>query len=212
MGIIESLIDFILHIDTHLAEIIVNYGILTYGVLFLIIFAETGFVVTPFLPGDSLLFAAGALSAIGSMNVWLVIFILFLASVIGDAANYWIGYYFGQRMIENKKLKMIKKEHVDKAQTFYKKYGGKAIILSRFVPIVRTFAPFVAGVGKMRYRSFLAYNMVGGLVWIVLFIFLGYFFGNIPSVKHNFALVILGIIFVSVVPTVVEYFKVKKNN
>ena len=211
MGAIQSTIDFILHIDVHLAEMTVNYGVLTYGILFLIIFAETGFVVTPFLPGDSLLFAAGALAAIGSMNIGLVIFILFTAAVIGDAVNYWIGYFFGNKMIESKKVVLIKKEHIDEAQAFYEKYGGKAIMLSRFVPIVRTFAPFVAGVGKMKYKSFLMYNMVGGFVWVTLFSLVGYFFGNIPSVKHNFSLVILAIIFISVTPIVFETLKAKRK-
>lgn len=208
---IKGVIDFILHIDTHLTELTSTYGTLTYGILFAIVFAETGFVVTPFLPGDSLLFAAGALAAIGSLNVWMIVGLLFVAAVIGDAVNYWIGHFFGKKIIESKNFPLVKKEHIDEAQVFYEKHGGKAIILSRFVPIVRTFAPFVAGVGKMDYPKFLAYNVFGGAIWILLFTFAGYFFGNIPSVKHNFTLVILGIIFVSVVPIILETIKSKKK-
>jgi membrane-associated protein len=208
---IKGIFDFILHIDSHLTELTTTYGALTYGILFLIVFAETGFVVTPFLPGDSLLFASGALAAIGSLNVWMIVGILFLAAVLGDAVNYWIGHFFGKKIIESKNFPLIKKEHIDEAQAFYDKHGGKAIILSRFVPIVRTFAPFVAGVGRMNYPRFLSYNIIGGAVWILLFTFAGFFFGNIPSVKHNFTLVILGIIFISVVPIVLETIKSKKK-
>jgi len=211
IGFIQGIISFILHIDTHLTELTSAYGALTYAILFLIVFAETGFVVTPFLPGDSLLFAAGALAALGTMNVWMIVGILFIAAVLGDAANYWIGHFFGKKIIESKNFPLIKKDHIDEAQEFYKKYGGKAIILSRFVPIVRTFAPFVAGVGRMDYAKFLMYNVIGGAAWIMLFTFAGFFFGNIPSVKHNFTLVILGIIFISVVPIVIETIKAKKK-
>lgn len=211
LDIIQGIISFIIHIDAHLTELTSTYGALTYAILFLIVFAETGFVVTPFLPGDSLLFAAGALAALGTMNIWMIVGVLFIAAVLGDAANYWIGHFFGQKIIESKNFPMIKKEHIDEAQKFYEKYGGKAIILSRFVPIVRTFAPFVAGVGRMNYSRFLTYNVIGGAVWILLFSFAGYFFGNIPSVKHNFSLVIFGIIGVSVVPIIIETIKAKKN-
>src|SRR3989304_9572936 len=176
MNILYSLLDFVLHIDTHLTEIIGTYGTLTYVILFGIIFAETGLVVTPFLPGDSLLFAVGALSAIGAMNITLAIGILFAAAVLGDAANYWIGHFFGQKIIASPRFPMIKKEHIDKAQALYAKHGGKAIILSRFVPIVRTFAPFVAGVGRMKYRQFLSYNVIGGVALGFVFFFCGYFF------------------------------------
>lgn len=211
MEFIKDIIGFILHIDVHLMELTSTYGALTYGILFAIVFAETGFVVTPFLPGDSLLFAAGAIAALGTMNVWMIVGILFIAAVLGDAANYWIGHFFGQKIIESKNFPLIKKEHIDEAQGFYEKYGGKAIILSRFVPIVRTFAPFVAGVGKMDYSKFLMYNVVGAAIWVPLFTFVGFFFGNIPSVKHNFTLVILGIIIVSIVPIIIESIKAKKN-
>ena len=212
MNILYSLLDFVLHIDTHLTEIIGTYGTLTYVILFGIIFAETGLVVTPFLPGDSLLFAVGALSAIGAMNITLAIGILFAAAVLGDAANYWIGHFFGQKIIASPRFPMIKKEHIDKAQAFYAKHGGRAIILSRFVPIVRTFAPFVAGVGRMHYQQFLIYNVIGGAVWVLIFTLAGYFFGNIPSVKDNFTLVVFGIIAISVVPIIVETLKARKKS
>jgi membrane-associated protein len=212
MNIFYSLLDFVLHIDTHLTEIIGAYGTLTYAILFGIVFAETGLVVTPFLPGDSLLFAVGALSAIGAMNITLAISILFIAAVVGDAANYWIGHFFGQKIIASPRFPMVKKEHIDKAQAFYAKHGGKAIILSRFVPIVRTFAPFVAGVGKMHYQQFLLYNVIGGAAWVLIFTLAGFFFGNIPSVKHNFSLVVFGIIAISVLPIVIEALKARKKS
>jgi membrane-associated protein len=202
------MIDFILHLDEHLVSIVAQYGFLTYFILFLIIFAETGFVVTPFLPGDSLLFAAGALSALGSFNLWIVLGVFALAAILGDTVNYWIGHFFGQKLVDNPRVP-INQEHIDKTQAFYKKYGGKTIILARFVPIVRTFAPFVAGIGKMDYSKFIAYNIVGGLVWVGAFTILGYFFGNIPAVKENFTIVVFGIIGVSVLPMVWEFAKAK---
>ena len=210
MSIIYAIVDFVLHIDTHLTEIIAAYGTATYVILFGIVFAETGLVVTPFLPGDSLLFAVGALSAIGAMNIWLGIGVLFAAAVIGDAANYWIGHFFGQKIIDSPKFPLVKKEHIDKAQVFYAKHGGKAIVLSRFVPIVRTFAPFVAGVGRMKYRQFLSYNVIGGVAWGLLFTFAGYLFGNVPSVKENFTLVIFAIILISVIPIIIESIKARR--
>lgn len=210
MEIIAALVSFILHIDTHLGEIINNYGALSYLILFLIVFAETGFVFTPFLPGDSLLFAAGAFAALGSFNIFAILGLLWLASFLGDTANYWIGHFFGQKLIDNPKIP-INKEHIEKAEEFYKKYGGKAIFLSRFVPIVRTFAPFVAGIGKMHYGKFIEYNATGGLVWVFSFTLVGYFFGNIPAVKHNFSIVVLGIILISVVPIVIEFIKSKSK-
>jgi len=211
MDFLLFLVDFILHIDTHLGEIIIQYGTASYAILFLIIFAETGFVFTPFLPGDSLLFAAGAFAAIGSFNIWLILFLLLIAAVFGDTANYWIGHFFGQKIIDNPKIPFINQDHIDKAQKFYEKHGGKAIFLSRFVPIVRTFAPFVAGVGKMNYGKFLEYNFTGGLVWVFGFTLLGYFFGNIPQVEEHFSLVVLGIIAISVIPIFVEYVKARKK-
>ncbi|KKQ45151.1 MAG: DedA protein [Candidatus Woesebacteria bacterium GW2011_GWA1_37_8] len=208
MEIIKTIIDFILHIDVHLGEIISNYGAATFAFLFAIIFAETGFVVTPFLPGDSLLFAAGAFAALGDLNIFVLLIVLVAAAVLGDTANYWIGHFFGERMIANPRLP-IKQEHIDKTKAFFDKHGGKTIILARFVPIVRTFAPFVAGVGKMHYGNFISYNVIGGIAWVLLFTLAGFFFGNIPAVKHNFTLVIFAIILLSVVPMVFEFVKAK---
>jgi membrane-associated protein len=211
MEVVKFLIDFIIHLDVHLGEIISTYGSLTYGILFLIVFAETGFVVTPFLPGDSLLFAAGAFAAIGSLNIWLMIFLLIVAAILGDTVNYWIGHFFGQKIVDNPKIKFINQDHIDKTEKFYKKHGGKTIILARFVPIVRTFAPFVAGVGKMNYSHFILYNVVGGIAWVMLFGWVGFFFGNMPVVKHNFTLVIFAIIGLSVLPMIFEMVKGKKK-
>jgi len=208
MEILSSIIDFIIHIDTHLGEIIVNYGAWAYGILFVIIFAETGFVFTPFLPGDSLLFAAGAFAALGSFNLFVLLLILMAAAILGDTVNYWIGHFFGQKIVDNPKIP-VNQEHIDKTQKFYDKHGGKTIILARFVPIVRTFAPFVAGVGKMHYGKFISFNIIGGIVWVLLFTFAGYLFGNIPAVKHNFTLVILAIIGLSVLPMLLEFAKSK---
>lgn len=209
MPLITQFIDFVLHLDVHLTEITTSYGLATYLILFFIIFAETGFVITPFLPGDSLLFAAGAIAALGSLSLPGLLLILMAAAIIGDTANYWIGHFFGQKMIEHPKMP-LKKEHIEKTQAFYKKHGGKTIILARFVPIVRTFAPFVAGIGTMHYGKFITYNIVGGISWVSAFTLLGYFFGNIPAIKHNFSFVIFGIIGISMVPMVVEYLKGKR--
>ena len=206
MEIITRLIDFILHIDQHLAEIISQYGTLTYAILFLIIFVETGLVVMPFLPGDSLLFAAGALAAnpANGLNVWLMMLLLVVAAILGDTVNYHIGDYIGPKVFR-RDYRFLKRSHLMKTQAFYEKYGGKTIIFARFIPIIRTFAPFVAGVGTMRYGRFLSYNFIGGLLWVVSFTLLGYFFGTLPIVKKNFTLVILGIIFLSLMPPVIEY-------
>lgn len=209
MEIISSIISFVLHIDTHLGEIILNYGVASYVILFGIIFAETGLVFVPFLPGDSLLFAAGAFAAIGSFNLFLILAILFVAAFLGDTANYWIGHFFGQKIIDNKNIPFINQKHIDETQEFYKKHGGKTIFLARFVPIVRTFAPFVAGVGKMHYGDFIKYNLTGGFVWVFGFTLLGYFFGNIPLVKENFSIVVLAIVALSVAPMVYEVIKSK---
>jgi membrane-associated protein len=208
MEFLASIIDFILHINIHLGEIITRYGTLTYTILFVIIFAETGLVFTPFLPGDSLLFAAGAFAAIGSFNIISLLLLLFAASVLGDTVNYWIGHYFGKKLINNPKIP-IEQKHIDKTQKLFDKHGGKAIFLARFVPIIRTFAPFVAGIGKMDYRKFLYYNISGGFVWVFGFTLLGYFFGNIPSVKENFSILILVIILVSVAPIIIEFVRAK---
>ena len=204
MEFISSAIDLFLHLDEYLQEIILNYGAWTYGILFVVIFVETGLVVMPFLPGDSLLFAAGTFAALGSFNVWGLIGLLAVAAVVGDAVNYSIGHYLGDRAYN---IKWIKKEYLEKTHAFFEKHGGKAIFLARFVPIVRTFAPFVAGIGKMSYGYFATYNVVGGVTWVFLFTLLGYFFGNIPFVKKNFELVIIVIILVSVVPMFVEWWK-----
>ncbi|KKS85715.1 MAG: hypothetical protein UV60_C0006G0067 [Parcubacteria group bacterium GW2011_GWA2_43_11] len=205
------ILDFIMHIDTHLGDIIVQYGTVSYVILFAILFIETGLVFVPFLPGDSLLFAAGAFSAIGSFNIYILLVLLWVAAFLGDTMNYWIGHFFGQKLIDNPRVP-IKQEYINKTQKYFDKYGGKTIFLARFVPIVRTFAPFIAGVGKMNYVKFVYYNAVGGLVWVFGFTLLGYFFGNIPIVKDNFSLVILAIIALSVVPVIVEYIKARKSN
>lgn len=208
MEFITGAIDLFLHLDEYLQEIIVNYGAWTYGILFLVIFIETGLVVMPFLPGDSLLFAAGTFAALGSFNVWGLIGLLIVAAVLGDAVNYSIGHYLGDRAYN---IKWIKKEYLEKTHAFFEKHGGKAIFLARFVPIVRTFAPFVAGIGKMSYTYFATYNIVGGVTWVFLFTLLGYFFGNIPFVKKNFELVIIVIILVSVLPMVYEWWKARRE-
>ena len=200
------MIDFIINIDKHLGQLIATYGVATYVILFVIVFMETGLVFTPFLPGDSLLFAAGAFSALGSLNPWLVFVLLSVAAVLGDTVNYWIGHFFGQKILENPRIP-INQEHIDKTNHFFDKHGGKTIFLARFVPIVRTFAPFVAGVGKMHYVKFISYNIFGGIVWVGLFTFTGYFFGNIPAVKHNFPLVIMVIILVSILPMLAHFLK-----
>ena len=205
---IQFLIDFFLHLDEHLANIINQYGVWTYAILFLIIFMETGFVVTPFLPGDSLLFAAGTFAALGSLNVWLLIVLLMIAAIVGDTMNYWIGHYLGDRAYN---IKWIKREYLDRTHAFFEKHGGKTIFLARFVPIVRTFAPFVAGMGKMSYGYFFSYNVFGGIVWVLLFTLLGYFFGNIPFVKANFEFVIIAIILISVVPAVWEALQARRE-
>lgn len=198
------LVDFILHIDTHLDAIIRSYGTWTYFILFLIIFCETGLVVTPFLPGDSLLFAAGAFAARGSLDPFTLTILLIIAAITGDTVNYWIGNALAPRLSTGR-LRFIKPSHLQRTNEFYEKHGGKTIIIARFVPIVRTFAPFVAGVGAMNYSKFLAYNVIGGVVWVLLFVWAGYFFGNIPAVEHNFTLVIFAIILLSVMPALFEY-------
>ena len=211
---IQTIIDFILHIDVHLAEIFNTYGLWVYAILFLIIFCETGLVVTPFLPGDSLLFVSGALAASpnSSINIILLFLLLTAAAILGDAANYTIGRYFGERLFRNPNSKIFKQSYLQKTHEFYEKHGGTTIILARFVPIVRTFAPFVGGMGKMGYKRFAAYNVIGGIVWVALFIFLGYFVGNIPWVQNNLKLLIVVIIVVSLLPGVIEYFRNKIKN
>ena len=208
---VRFLVDFILHIDEHLNSIIAQYGTWTYAILFAIIFVETGLVVMPFLPGDSLLFAAGAFASRGSLNPFVLTVLLIIAAVLGDTVNYWIGRYVGPRVFRTHS-RFLNQRHLDRAQEFYERHGGKAIVFARFVPIVRTFAPFVAGVGAMNYPRFLFYNVTGGIAWIVLFVWAGYFFGNIPTVERNFELVIFAIIGLSVVPMVIEYWKERKRS
>ncbi len=207
--LLATLLDIILHVDKYLGAIIAQYGVVTYVLLFLIIFAETGFVLTPFLPGDSLLFAIGAFAAQGALSVWVIVILLIVAAILGDSVNYAIGRRVGAAFFEKRKL--IKQEYLDKTNTFYEKHGKKTIILARFVPIVRTFAPFVAGIGKMKYRDFLIYNIIGGVLWVGLFVFAGYFFGNLEIVQNNFSAFILLIIVVSVVPLVVEYVRHRRG-
>lgn len=211
MEFFSYLIDLFLHLDSHLNEIIINYGTFTYLILFLVIFAETGFVFTPFLPGDSLLFAAGTFAAKGSFDINLLVILLSAAAIIGDTTNYWIGNYIGPKAFQ-KNTKLFKKKHLEKTHSFYEKYGGKTIIFARFIPIIRTFAPFVAGIGAMTYSKFLFYNVIGGLIWCVLFIYGGYFFGNIPIVKNNFSIVILVIIFLSILPGIIKLLQVRFKN
>ncbi len=208
MALIQHLIDIFLHLDKYLADIILQYGMWTYGLLFFVIFMETGFVVTPFLPGDSLLFAAGTFAALGSLNLWLLLGLLMVAAVGGDTVNYWIGHTLGDRAYE---IKWIKKEYLDRTHAFFEKHGGKTIFLARFVPIVRTFAPFVAGIGRMSYGYFITYNLVGGVSWVALFTLAGYFFGNIPFIKQNFEFVIIAIILISVVPVFYEAWKARRE-
>lgn len=208
MEFLKTIMDFFLHLDAYLETVITQFGVWTYVILFAVIFVETGLVIMPFLPGDSLLFAAGAFAAKGSLNIWVLFFLLWIAAVVGDSINYWMGSYFGIRVF-SEKWKLIKHEHLSKTHKFYEKYGAKTIIFARFVPIIRTIAPFVAGVGSMHYRTFITYNIVGGLVWVALFLFGGYLFGNISFVAKNFEFVILGIIFLSVLPPIIEVLRQK---
>lgn len=201
-----NLIDIILHIDIYLNQIVLDYKSATYLILFLVIFIETGLVAMPFLPGDSLLFAAGAIAAMGSLNPFWLIALLSIAAIFGDTVNYWIGRHAGNRLYAMN-MRFVKKEHLDKTQQFYEKHGGKTIILARFLPIIRTFAPFVAGIGKMSYSRFLAYNVAGGIAWVALFISAGYFFGTIPIIKQNFTLVILAIMAITMAPAVIGFVK-----
>ena len=207
---VKFIIDFILHLDVHLGQLIATYGVVTYAILFTVIFIETGLVVMPFLPGDSLLFAAGAFAALGSFNIFFLWLFLIFSAFLGDTINYWIGHFLGEKLLENPTVP-IKKSHIEKTQRFFAKHGGKTIMLARFVPIVRTCAPFVAGIGRMSYGRFLSFNLVGGAAWVTLFVFAGFFFGNIPNVRHNFSLVIFAIIFISTVPILVEFLRSTKQ-
>lgn len=204
--VLTKIIDIFLHLDINLAQVITQYGSLTYGLLFLIVFMETGFVVTPFLPGDSLLFAAGALSVTSSLKIYWLYLLFLLAAILGDTVNYWVGHFVGPKIFE-KDTKLIKKEYLIRTQKFYERYGGHAIVLARFIPIIRTFAPFVAGIAKMNYRYFITYNIVGGVAWVSLFLWSGHFFGNLPLVKANFHYVVIVIIFLSITPILYELLK-----
>jgi membrane-associated protein len=207
MELIYNFIDFFLHLDQYLGTIIQNYGIFTYAIVFIIIFCETGLVVTPFFPGDSLLFAAGAFAAIGSLNVYWLFILLSLAAIIGDTINYWIGRFIGPKIFQKETGLFLNKKYLERTHQFYEKHGGKTIIIARFIPIIRTFAPFVAGIGQMSYWRFISYNIVGGITWPALFIFGGYYFGNIPFIKNNFSLVIIAIIIISILPAVIEFLR-----
>lgn len=208
---ISTIIDFILHIDQHLVHLSDQYGPWIYAILFVVIFCETGLVVTPFLPGDSLLFAAGGIAAIGGMNIHIMVLLLLTAAILGDAANFMIGKYFGQKLFANPNSKIFRRSYLEKTHAFYEKHGGKTIIIARFVPIVRTFAPFVAGMGDMHYGTFIRYNIIGAVLWVLSFSYAGYFFANIPIVKNNLGLVMAAIIVISILPAVVEVIRAKLN-
>jgi membrane-associated protein len=210
LDLLRNAIDFFLHLDQHLSQVISQYGTWTHFILFLIVFCETGLVITPFLPGDSLLFAAGTFAALGSLDLGLMIVLLIVAAIVGDTVNYWIGSYIGPRAFSGN-VRFLKREYLERTHAFYEKHGGKTIILARFIPIIRTFAPFVAGVGAMSYPKFLTYNVVGAVLWVGLFVLGGYFFGNIPTVRENFTLVILAIIAISVLPIVVETLRARMS-
>ena len=208
----QELIDFFLHLDVHLAEFVGRYGAWVYGLLFAIIFAETGLVVTPFLPGDSLLFAAGALAATGAMDVRLLLVLLTVAAILGNSVNYAIGRFVGPRVFRaDASHPLLNKQHLERAHAFFEKYGGMAVVLTRFVPIIRTFVPFVAGAGAMRYPVFMLYNVAGGVLWVVVCVGAGYAFGNVPIIKNNFAFVAMGIVAVSLIPMLVEWVKHTKK-
>ncbi|MBE7443884.1 MAG: DedA family protein [Planctomycetia bacterium] len=200
-------IDFVLHLDTHLYDIVNTYGMWVYGLLFLIVFAETGFIATPFLPGDSLLFAAGAISATGAINVYVLVAILAVAAILGDTVNYWIGYHIGPKIFRRHKSSFFNPAYLERTYRFFDKYGGKTIILARFIPIIRTFAPFVAGIGRMSYSRFVLYNILGAVFWVPVFIYAGYFFGNLPVIKRHFSLMLVVIIIISLIPAILEYIK-----
>ncbi len=210
MELVGTLIDFILHLDKHLAEIIATYGLWTYALLFLIVFFETGVVVTPFLPGDSLLFAAGAFAGLGALNPWVLFLSLSIAAIAGDTVNYGVGRFIGPRAFGGN-IRWLRQDHLHRTERFYERHGGKTIALARFVPIIRTFAPFVAGIGHMSYPRFLAYNVGGGVAWVALFVLGGFYFGNLPVVKANFSLVVMGIIIVSVIPIGVEVLRARRD-
>mgnify|MGYP005844459817 CR=1 FL=1 len=207
MEYFAQVVDLLLHLDRHLTAFLQHYGAWVYVLLFMIVFAETGLVVTPFLPGDSLLFVAGTLAAAGGMDIRLLIVLLTIAAIAGDTVNYWFGNYVGPRVFTRENSSLLNRQHLERTHAFYERHGGKTIVIARFVPIIRTFAPFVAGVGKMPYARFLAYNVVGGILWVVSLTLAGYYFGNLPFVKNNLTLVIFGIVILSIMPGVVEYLR-----
>jgi membrane-associated protein len=211
MDLIIYFIDFFVHLDKYLPVIIKSFGIWSYVIVFLVIFCETGLVVTPILPGDSLLFALGSFAALGALNIELLAITLCIAAVAGDTLNYTIGHFIGPRIFHYQDNRFFKKEYLERTHQFYEKHGGKTIIIARFMPIIRTFAPFVAGIGAMTYSKFILYNITGGIAWVCTFLFLGYFFGNIPSVKNNFTVVIIAIVIISVMPGFIEYWRNRRN-
>jgi len=204
MELLHTVVDLFLHLDKHLGQVLADYGTWTYLILFVIVFCETGLVVTPILPGDSLLFAAGAFAALGSLSPFLLFVLLAAAAILGDTVNYWIGHFLGPRLAAGERFRLINPKHLERTHEFYERYGGKTIILARFVPIVRTFAPFVAGLGKMSYGRFMSFNAIGGVLWVAICVAAGYFFGNLAVVKENFSLVLLAIVFLSVLPMAIE--------
>ena len=209
MEFVQNLIEIFVHLDVHLGELTAQYGTFTYAILFFVIFAETGFVFTPFLPGDSLLFAMGTLAALGSLNVYFCFFLVVAAALTGDNVNYWVGHFLGIKILKNNSGRFIKKEYLEKTGAYFEKYGGKTIIIARFVPIVRTFTPFTAGIGRMNYFKFISYSIAGALLWSGLLVFLGYYFGNLPFIKENFSLAILAVIFISILPAIIEIIRAK---
>jgi membrane-associated protein len=211
MELITNFIDIILNLDTYLVELVKRYGTFSYAILFAIIFCETGLVVTPFLPGDSLLFAVGALASTGALDVYIVAVLLMLAAIIGDSTNYWIGHFVGPRVFSSESSRWLNRAHLDRTHKFYEKYGVKTVVIARFMPIVRTFAPFVAGIGRMNYLRFLTFSVLGSILWIGSFVTAGYLFGNIPIVKDNFTLVVLAIIFISLLPAVIEAVRARRE-
>ncbi len=210
MDLIPNFIDFILHLDKYLGAVIQSFGVWTYFLLFLVIFCETGLVVTPFLPGDSMIFAAGTFAAIGSLNVYWLFILLSVAAIAGDTVNYWAGHFIGPKIFRKETGIFLNKKYLERTRQFYEKHGGKTIIIARFIPIIRTFAPFVAGIGQMSYWRFISYNVFGGIFWVGLFSFGGYFFGTIPAVKNNFTLTIIAIVLISVMPVIIELFRHRK--
>lgn len=212
MNFTASLIDVMLHLDKYLNIIIQNYGTFTYAIIFIVIFCETGLVVTPFLPGDSIIFTAGALAAENILGVFTLFIVFFAAAVLGDTANYFIGKKIGNNILKSKNTRFVNKEHIYKAHRFYEKHGPMALVLGRFVPVIRTFVPFVAGIGEMKYFKFLTHNMLGGFLWVSMFLWGGYFFGSLPFIKHNFSYVVIAIIVISLIPAVVVFMREKKSD